>query len=84
MTKSQLRIYWDFYHQKNKNFQTKDSGSFHICDQYIDRGYSLEPPQHCLLIYHYGTLGTNGLNLFEDKKRKRLVLDNNTIRLSST
>ena len=30
---------------KNENFQTKNSGSFHIPAQNIDCGYSFEPPR---------------------------------------
>ena len=30
---------------KNENFQMKNSGSFHISAQNIDRGYLLEPPR---------------------------------------
>ena len=33
---------------KNENFQIKISDIFHISDQNIDCGYSLEPPQHRL------------------------------------
>ena len=34
------------YHQKNENFQIKNSDFFfHISAQSIDRGYSLEPPR---------------------------------------
>ena len=39
-----IQIYWEIYHQKNKNFQMNNSGSFHISAQNIDCGYSLEPP----------------------------------------
>ena len=34
-----------FKHQKNENFQIKNSDIFHISAQNIDCGYSLEPPQ---------------------------------------
>ena len=34
-----------FHHQKNENFQIKNSDIFHISAQNIDCGYSLEPPQ---------------------------------------
>ena len=39
-----IQIYWKFYHQKNENFQIKNSDIFHISVQNIDCGYSLEPP----------------------------------------
>ena len=38
-----IQIYWEFYHQKMKNFQMKNSGSFHISAENIDCGYLLEP-----------------------------------------
>ena len=38
-----IQIYWKFYHQKNENFQMKNSDIFHISAQNIDCGYSLEP-----------------------------------------
>ena len=31
--------------KKNENFQIKNSDIFHISAQYIDGGYSLEPPR---------------------------------------
>ena len=37
-----IQIYLEFYHQKNENFQMKNSGSFHISAQNIDCGYFLE------------------------------------------
>ena len=40
-----IQIYWKFYHQKNENFQIKNSDIFHISAQNIDCGYSLEPPR---------------------------------------
>ena len=40
-----IQIYWKFYHQKNENFQMKNSDIFHISAQNIDCGYSLEPPR---------------------------------------
>ena len=40
-----IQIYWIFYHQKNENFQIKNSDIFHISAQNIDCGYSLEPPR---------------------------------------
>ena len=40
-----IQIYWEFYHQKNENFQIKKSGSSHISAQNIDCGYLLEPPR---------------------------------------
>ena len=40
-----IQIYWKFYHQKNENFQIKNSDIFHISVQNIDCGYSLEPPR---------------------------------------
>ena len=39
-----IQIYWKFYHQKNENFQIKNSDIFHVSAQNIDYGYSLEPP----------------------------------------
>ena len=33
-----------FYYHKNENFRIKNSDIFHISDQNIDCGYSLEPP----------------------------------------
>ena len=40
-----IQIYWKVYHQKNENFQIKNSDIFLISAQNIDCGYSLEPPQ---------------------------------------
>ena len=40
-----IQIYWKFYHQKNENFQMKNSDFFPISAQNIDCGYSLEPPR---------------------------------------
>ena len=40
-----IQIYRKFYHQKNENFQMKNSEFFHISAQFIDRGYLLEPPE---------------------------------------
>ena len=40
-----IQLYWKFYHQKNENFQIKNSDIFHISAQNIDCGYSLEPPR---------------------------------------
>ena len=40
-----IQIHWKFYHQKMTIFQTKNSDIFHISDQNIDCGYSLEPPR---------------------------------------
>ena len=40
-----IQIYWKFYHQKNENFQIKNSDIFHISAQNIDCGYSLELPR---------------------------------------
>ena len=37
-----IQIYWKFYHQKNENFQIKNSDIFQISAQNIDCGYSLE------------------------------------------
>ena len=39
-----IQVYWKFHHQKNENFQIKNSDIFHISAQDIDCGYSLEPP----------------------------------------
>ena len=44
-----VQIYWEFYHQKNENFQMKNSDIFLISAQNIDCGYSLEPPQSMFL-----------------------------------
>ena len=38
-------VYWKFYHQKNENFQIKNSDIFRISYQNIDCVYSLEPPR---------------------------------------
>ena len=40
-----IQIYWKFYHQKNENFQIKNSDIVHISAKNIDCGYSLEPPR---------------------------------------
>ena len=40
-----IQIYWKFNHQKNENFQMKNSDIFHISAQNIDCGYSLDPPR---------------------------------------
>ena len=40
-----IQIYWQFYHQKEKNVQIKNSDIFHISAQNIDCGYLLEPPR---------------------------------------
>ena len=40
-----IQIYWKFYHQKNENFQMKNSDIFLISAQNIDCVYSLEPPR---------------------------------------
>ena len=40
-----IQIHWKFYHQKMAIFQIKNSDIFHISDQNIDCGYSLEPPR---------------------------------------
>ena len=40
-----FKIYWNFYHKKNENFQRKNSDIFHFSAQNIDCGYSLEPPR---------------------------------------
>ena len=40
-----IQIYWNFYHQKNENFQMKNSDNFHISAQNIDYEYSLETPR---------------------------------------
>ena len=40
-----IQIYWKFHHQKNEDFQIKNSDIFHISAQNIDCGYSLEPPR---------------------------------------
>ena len=37
-----IQIYWKFHHQKNENFQTKNSDIFYISAQNIDNGYSIE------------------------------------------
>ena len=40
-----IQIYCKFYHQKNENFQIKNSDIFYVSAQNIDCGYSLEPPR---------------------------------------
>ena len=40
-----IQIYSKFYHQKNENFQIKNSDIFYVSAQNIDCGYLLEPPQ---------------------------------------
>ena len=40
-----IQIYWKFYHQKNENFQIKNSDIFQNSDENIDCEYSLEPPR---------------------------------------
>ena len=40
-----IQIYRKFYHQKNENFQIKNSYIFHISAQNIDCGYSNEYTQ---------------------------------------
>ena len=40
-----FQIYRQFYSQKRKKNQIKNSDSFHISAQNIDCGYSLEPPR---------------------------------------
>ena len=40
-----IQICSKFYHQKNENFQIKNSDIFHIFAPNIDCGYSLEPPR---------------------------------------
>ena len=40
-----IQIYWKNYHQKMKKIQIKILIIFHISDQNIDCGYSLEPPR---------------------------------------
>ena len=55
-----IQIYWKFYHQKNENFQMKNSDIFHISAQNIYCGYSLEPPRRG------GSNGTHNL-CFEQK-----------------
>ena len=40
-----IQIYWKFHHQKNENFQMKNSDIFLISAQNIDCVYSLEPPR---------------------------------------
>ena len=45
ITKTRLFKYTEtFYHQKNENFQIKNSDIFHVSAQNIDCAYSLEPP----------------------------------------
>ena len=47
ITKTRLFKYTEnnFYTTKNENLHMKNSGSFHICAQNKDCGYSLEPPR---------------------------------------
>ena len=40
-----IQIYWNVYHQKNENYQIKNSYIFHNSAQNIDCGYSWEPPR---------------------------------------
>ena len=40
-----IQIYWKFFHQKNENFQIKNSDIFNISPQNIDCWYPLEPPR---------------------------------------
>ena len=40
-----IQIYWNVYHQKNENYQIKNSYIFQNSAQNIDCGYSLEPPR---------------------------------------
>ena len=40
-----IQIYCKFNHQKNENFQIKNSDIFYVSAQNIDCGYSLEPPR---------------------------------------
>ena len=40
-----FKKYWEFYHQKNENFQMKNSGSFHVSAPNIDCWHLLEPPR---------------------------------------
>ena len=42
-----IQIYWKFYHQKNENFQIKNSDMFHISVQNIEQGGSNEYPSLC-------------------------------------
>ena len=45
ITKTRLFKYTENFTTKNENFQIKNSNIFHISDQNIDCGYSLEPPR---------------------------------------
>ena len=38
-----IQIYWKFYHQKNNNFQIKNSDILHISAQNINCEYALQP-----------------------------------------
>ena len=38
-------MYWKFYHQKNENFQKKNSDIFSYFCSNIDWEYLLEPPR---------------------------------------
>ena len=40
-----IQIYRTFFHQKNENFQIKNSDIIHISAQNMDCEYSLEPPR---------------------------------------
>ena len=60
-----IQIYWEFYHQKNENFQMKNSGSFHISAQNIDCGYSLELPRPPVLLYMYKSGVSGGQNYID-------------------
>ena len=49
ITETCLFKYTENFTPKNENFQSKNSGIFHISAQNIDCGYSLEPPRRFLL-----------------------------------
>ena len=54
------------YHQKNENFQIKNSNIFHISAQNIDCGYSLEPPRR-------GGSNENPQSMFLSRNKKKHI-----------
>ena len=65
---TRIQMYWEFYHQKNENFQMKSSGSFHISVQNIDCGYLLEPS------HRGGSNGTHNLCFLTKSKKNNVYL----------
>ena len=54
------------YHQKNENFQIKNSNIFHISAQNIDCGYSLKPPRR-------GGSNENPQSMFLSRNKKNNI-----------